>query len=119
MTTFRRFLAKIEHVRRASFENLDIETDIQICKVKETSNVSSFDRHVITRSEKTKNQLNILETVADYPEKPIYDQLEVFVSPKGNERQKIGTTSANLRDNDRCQDETKLNDHTATHPNSC
>lgn len=108
------FLAMAELVRRASVENMDNESYVEIWKFRETSKVSRLDPYIITRTEHTKTELNILEPFLEYYKEHDYEHLKITVSPAGCGSRQFGSTSVAHSDNDRCQGGKKLNDHTGT-----
>lgn len=57
-----RFFAEVFLVIRAGFENMNIDTNVEIYKFRETWKLSSLDPQNIKMSEKTEKELNILET---------------------------------------------------------
>lgn len=90
--TSTRFLVKVKLSRRASTENMDIETIFHIWTIRETSKGRSLDPRTTTRS-KQKNELSVLETSVEYPEEHVYKQLNIATSPSENEISQLGTTS--------------------------
>lgn len=80
-----RFLAEVEITRQGRIRNTEIETYVEICKVRGTSKVSNVDVHTMNSSEHREYNLYIMETSVEYPKEDVSNQVWITAPPKGNE----------------------------------
>lgn len=114
-----RFLANFERSRRAGTENMDIDTYVVVCTLKEAWTSLRLDPHNMTTSnhKQTENEHYTSEAPMDSPEEHMSDYSRITTSREQNGSTEFGSVSLNHYDNDIRQNPKTAESHKATRSN--
>lgn len=101
-----------------SMDDLDIATNVKVCKFWEASRVSSLGLWIMTNSDRPEIKLSIPETSVECLDEHFSNQSKITSSPKVNKNRQFGTTLLKYCGNSGYTNEKKLKYQAATYTTS-